>query len=447
VSNPYEAPRGDAPPPTAEGGRVPARSMGVVTATSLVVASMVGTGVFTTTGLLVASIPSATGILLCWAVAGLLALSGALAYAELGAAHAASGGEYLFLSRLIHPSLGFLSAFTSLIVGFAAPLAAIAWAFGEYLSVLVPALSPRIAGAALILIMSLLNALRVEIGTRFQDASTIGKVLLIVAFIVAGAFAAESAHLGGGPATLPIVASPGFAVGLLWTSFSYTGWNAAAYVAGEVRQPARTLPIALVGGTLLVTLLYVGLNAVFLASAPLEALAGQIKVGHVAAEHLFGPRGARWLSAIIALGLVSTVGAVAITGPRIYEAVGHDYPALSFLARRDADGGPRNAIAIQAAIALVMLFTSSFDGLLLYIGFTLSIFGALTVAAVFVLRSRGLPRPYSMLGYPVTPVLYIGLALWMIIAGLIEAPVTALYGFGTLALGVAVYVLAGKRRA
>jgi APA family basic amino acid/polyamine antiporter len=422
------------------------RSMGVVTATSLVVASMVGTGVFTTTGLLVASIPSATGILLCWGVAGLLALSGALAYAELGAAHAESGGEYLFLSRLLHPSLGFLSAFTSLIVGFSAPLAAIAWAFGEYLSVLAPGLSPRLAGAVLIVLMSLLNTLRVELGTRLQNATTIGKILLIVVFIAAGALAADSAHLAGGPSPVRLLVSPGFAVGLLWSSFSYTGWNAAAYVAGEVKQPERVLPIALIGGTLLVTLLYVGLNAVFLASAPLEALAGQIKVGHVAAEHLFGARGARWLSAIIALGLVSTVGAVAITGPRIYEAVGRDYPALSFLAHRDRGGGPRNAIAIQAAIALVMLFTSSFDGLLLYIGFTLSIFGALSVGAVFVLRARGLPRPYSMPGYPVTPLCYIALALWMIVAGLIEAPVTAFYGFATLAVGAVVYVLAGKRR-
>ncbi len=419
--------------------------MGVVTATSLVVSSMIGTGVFTAAGLLTTDIPSAQGILVCWLVAGLAALSGALAYAELGAAFAESGGEYLFLSRLVHPSLGFLSAFTSLIVGFSAPLAGIALAFGEYLSVFV-ALPPRASGAALIVLMSLLNVRSVKLGARLQDVVTAGKVVLIVAFIGLGVFAGQASHLGGGAPLSVVVPSSGFAVGLLFVSFSYTGWSAATYVAGEVRDPARVLPRALIGGTLLVTLLYVALNAVFLSAAPLAALAGQVKVGHVAAVHLFGEGGGKLVSVVIAAGLVSTVGAITITGPRIYEAVGRDFPALRILARRRPGEGPVVAVLVQGVLALAMLFTASFEQLMLYIGFTLSVFGALTVACVFVLRRRGWKRPFSMPGYPVVPLVFVALMLWMIVAGVRERPAAALYGLGTLALGLVVYVVANRPR-
>lgn len=415
--------------------------MGVMTAASLVVSSMIGTGVFTAAGLMTRDVPSAWGILSCWAVAGLAALCGALCYAELGAAYPESGGEYLFLSRLVHPSLGFLSAFVSLIVGFSAPLAAIGLAFGDYLSVFVP-LPAKVSGALLIVGMSLLNISSVKLGARLQDVATFGKIAAIVIFIGLGAFYGKAEHLTGGPPLTEVIPTSGFAVGLLFVSFSYTGWSAATYVAGEVADPGRALPRALIGGTLLVTILYVALNAVFLASAPLATLTGQIKVGHVAAVHLFGESGGRLLSGVIALGLVSTVGAIAITGPRIYEAVGRDFPALAILARRRPGEGPRNAVAVQAALALLMLFTASFDQLMIYIGFTLSIFGALTVACVFVLRAKGTPRPFSTPGHPIVPLVFMGLMVWMIVSGIRQRPVAALYGLGTLVTGLVVYVIA-----
>lgn len=415
--------------------------MGVTTAASLVVSSMIGTGVFTTAGLMTRDVPSAWGILACWGVAGLAALCGALCYAELGAAYPESGGEYLFLSRLVHPALGFLSAFTSLIVGFSAPLAAIAMAFGDYLSVFVP-VPPKASGAVLIVGMSLLNVWSVRLGARLQDLATVGKIAAIVIFIGVGAFFGELEHLTGGPPLTHVIPTSGFAVGLLFVSFSYTGWSAATYVAGEVADPGRALPRALIGGTLLVTILYVALNAVFLAAAPLDALTGQIKVGHVAAVHLFGEGGGRLLSGVIALGLVSTVGAIAITGPRIYEAVGRDFPALGILARRRPGEGPQNAVAVQGALALLMLFTASFEQLMIYIGFTLSIFGALTVGCVFILRAKGTPRPFSTPGHPIVPLVFMALMLWMIVSGIRERPFAALYGLGTLALGLVVYAVA-----
>lgn len=422
------------------------RRLGLVTTTALVVASMVGTGVFTTTGLIAVDMPSAPAIVACWVVAGLASLCGALAYAELGAAFGESGGEYYFLSRLMHPAVGFLSAFVSLVVGFAAPLAAIALAFGAYLHVFVP-IDPRMSGAALVIALSALNGWRVSAGAGFQNAFTVGKVLLIAAFVALGAPRGDAWRLRPGDDFLPVLTSPGFAVGLLWVSFAYTGWNAGVYVAGEVKDPVRTLPRALIAGTLIVTCLYVALNAVFLASAPLPELAGKVEIGHAAAVHLFGDGGARIMSAIIALGLVSTVAAVCLTGPRIYEAVGRDVPRLSFLAIRRGRSGPIYAVLAQTLLALLMMTWARIEDLLLYTGFTLSLFGGLAVFSVFLLRRRpDIPTPYRMPGYPVTPLLYVALMSWMIVAGILEKPVTALAGAGTLAVGLVLYVLTGQRQ-
>jgi basic amino acid/polyamine antiporter, APA family len=423
--------------PTAE------RRLGLLTAYSLVVASMVGTGVFTTTGLLTKDVPSASGILLCWLIGGIGALCGALAYAELGAAFAASGGEYHFLARLMHPSIGFLSAFVSLVVGFAAPLAAIAIAFGKYLAAMGVPLEPRLSGALLVVALSSLNAWRVSAGARFQDFFTVFKIAVIIVFVVLGWPRGDASRLSAGKPMADVVFTPGFAVGLLWVSFAYTGWNAAAYVAGEVKEPEKVLPRALGAGTITVTLLYVALNAVFLAAAPFSELAGKVEVGHVAATSLFGPVGGTVLSGIIALGLVSTVGAMLVTGPRIYEAVGRDVPRLRFLAHRPEGGGPVWGVLIQALLALVMMMSASFDNLLIYIGFTLSIFAALAVSCVFIVRKRGIELPYRMPGYPVTPLLFLGLMGWMVVSGIAERPLAAAAGAATLVVGMVVYRLTG----
>ncbi len=432
----------------AAGDPAPERRFGLATATGLVVASMIGTGVFTTTGLLASDIPSAMGIVCVWLVSGVAALCGALAYAELGAAFAQSGGEYHFLSRLFHPALGFVSAWSSLIVGFSAPLAAVALAFGNYLGVFLPGLAPQVAGAVLIVALSAVNMWRVSAGTGVQNLLTVGKVAVVVGFVVAGLAWGDPGRLvaSGQPPLVTTIVSPGFAVGLLWVSFAYTGWNASAYVAGEVTNPGKVLPLALVIGTGTVTLLYVSLNAVFLAAAPLSELAGKVEVGHVAATHLLGSKGARVISAIIALGLVSTAGALIVTGPRVYEAVGRDHPKLAFLARRSNRGGPVVAIGLQSGLALVMMATARFQTLLIYIGFTLSIFAALTVCGVFVLRRRtDLKTPYRMWGYPVTPCLFVGLMAWMVVHGIVEQRDTALAGIGTMAVGLLVYTFVRRR--
>ena len=233
------------------------------------------------------------------------------------------------------------------------------------------------------------------------------------------------------------------AVGLVYVSFSYTGWNAAVYIAGEVRDPATTLPRALVAGTAVVTCLYVVLNLVFLGVAPAEALSGEVAVGHVAATAALGQFGGAALSFVIALGLVSTVGALVFTGARVLDAMGRDHRRLTFLRRRTRAGGPWVAALIQGALSLTMVLTASFDALLTYAGLTLSLFAGVTVAGVFVLRRRepDLERPYRTFLYPITPLLFVVLMAWMIAFSIAERPIVAAFGAGTVIAGLALYAL------
>lgn len=429
----------------------PHQPFGLRTAILLVVATMIGTGVFTTTGFLLRDLGSQPAVLMAWLLGGLAAACGSLAYAELVAALPHNGGEYRLLGRIYHPALGFIAGFVSLVVGFAAPIAASAIAFGEYLNLALGSerIPPLVSGIALVIGASVLHSIRLATGSRVQDLFTLLKALLILLFILGGVFAIVPERLlgAGEPPMLEALFSPAFAVGLIYVSYAYSGWNAAAYVAGEVRDPGRRLPIALVVGTLTVTLLYLGVNAVFLGAAPPEELAAaNERVGHVAAIHVFGESGGRLLSGLIALGLVSTVGALVMTGPRIYEAMGRDYPAMAWLARRVDGGGPLIAIRLQSVLAILMLITASFETLVSYAGFTLSVFAALTVAGVFVLRAREpeLIRPYRTWGHPFTTLAFMALMGWMVLHAIHERPLVVAIGAATVGVGWLAYRLARR---
>ena len=245
------------------------------------------------------------------------------------------------------------------------------------------------------------------------------------------------------------VVSPGFAVSLIFVSFAYSGWNGAAYLAGEIRSPARSVPRALVLGTGIVVVLYLGLNLVFLSSAPTSQLAGVVEVGHLSANRLFGAVGGRLLTAAIALALLTSAGAMMMAGPRVYQAMGEDHPALSFLGYRTSWGGPAAAVALQGLLALAMVLTSSFDALLTYLGLTLSVCAGLTVAGVIVLRIRepALERPYRTWGYPLTPLLFLSLSLWMVVHSVIQKPLAALAAGATIATGLALWAGLARRSA
>lgn len=394
------------------------RKFGLTTGLLLVVANMIGTGVFTTTGFLVADIRSIPAVLVAWCLGGLVALCGAVTYAELSRTFPNNGGEYQLLTRIYHPSIGFLSGCASFVVGFSAPIAVSAMAFGEYLNGVLPDVPKRPAAVGLVVLLALLQAKWPTLGNRFQNIFTLGKVGLILAFVVGGLSLADWSHLSK-PSEVSVaaaVASPAFAVGLVYISFTYAGWNAAAYVAGELRNPSRTVPLALIGGTSIVMLLYLGLNVVFLASAPVDQLAGQVRIGHVAAVSLFGEAAGRGMSLLIAIGLVSSVGAMMIGGPRVYEAVGLDYPALAVLSKRSVNGSPVIAIGLQAFVTIGLIFSMTFDELLRFIGVTLSLFAGLTVFGVFVTRRRTSGQKMTATAFLKTlpPVLFIALESWMV---------------------------------
>jgi APA family basic amino acid/polyamine antiporter len=424
------------------------RSLTLPHARALVVSSMIGTGVFTTAGLMLDSLRSPLAVLAAWLVGGLLALAGAAVYAELGAMMPRAGGEYVYLSRAFHPALGFVSGFVALFVGFSAPAAAGALAFGRYLHAVAPAVPERGAAFVLLAAVTALHAREVRRGGAIQAALTGTIVVVIVVFVGA---ALTTGNLAWPRLTAAAATTPGagtFAVALVYASYAYFGWNAAGYVAGEVREPDRTLPRALLGGAAIVTLLYLALNAVFLASAPADALAGRVEVGDVAARALFGPRGGAALSALTALALAGSVSALSMTGPRVVQAMAADGAFFRGLAPTNAHGAPTRAVLLQGALAMIGAATATVEPLLVYAGFTLTLSAAATVAGAFVLRHREptAPRPHRALAWPFSGVAFLALSAFMLVLSVRERPVETLAGVLTLIIGGAAWASRGRNR-
>lgn len=417
--------------------------IGLYTGVAIVVANMVGTGVFTSLGFQVAGIKSGFALLMLWAVGGLIALCGALCYGELAAALPRSGGEYHYLSYIYHPLVGFLSGWVSATVGFAAPTALAAIALGKYATGVWPSLNAQALSIAVVVGLTLVHAISSRAGSRFQVVVTLVKVILLIGFIGAGIVVATPQPLSFTPqaADWQQVLSPTFAVSLVYVSYAYSGWNAAVYVAGEVEQPQRNLPRILVIGTAIVLLLYVGLNFIFLYSTPLTELAGQVEVGYLAANRLFGQAIGRLMGAVIAVLLISTVSSMVFAGPRIVQVMGEDLPGLRALAVVSRQGIPVRAMLLQTALTLFFIVTSSFESVLLYAGFVLSLFTFLTVIGLFVLRRREphLIRPYCTWGYPITPLLFLALSGWTLVFILRDKPLESMLGLATVLVGAAIY--------
>src|SRR5690349_23997741 len=331
----------------------PAPTVSVVVAIAIVVADMVGVGVFTSLGFQVKDIPSGFSILLLWFVGGCVALCGVFSYGELGAMFPRSSGEYNFLSRAFAPAFGFVAGWVSATVGFSAPVALAAMAFGEYCKAVFDIGSPLVLALAVVWLVSLVQLAGVRHSGNFQLVSTILKVVLIVAFLVAGfvlptpqaiSFAPHAADLG-------YLTSAPFAISLVFVMYSFSGWNAATYITGEISAPQRSLPRSLLTGTLIVLVLYVALNAVFLIAAPIDRLAGQLQVASVAGAYVFGELGGRIVAGLICVGLVSSISAMMWIGPRVTMTMGEDVPALEMFARKSRRGAPAYAILFQLTVA------------------------------------------------------------------------------------------------
>lgn len=414
------------------------------TATAVIMANMIGTGVFTSLGFQLADIRSEFVLLMLWVVGGLTALCGALTYAELGAALPRSGGEYNFLGRIYHPSVGFVSGWISATIGFAAPTALAAITFGTYLASVFPALSPAWLACGLVILLSIAHATSRRSSGGVQRAFTAVKILLIVGFCLLAALLVEEPQAISllprkGDGTL--LTSGAFAVALIYVNYAYTGWNAATYLTGELERPEQTLSRVLLQGTLVVMLLYVLLNTTFLYVAPTEAMVGRLEIGYVAAEHAFGSSGAAIMAVILALLLISTASAMMMAGPRVLQVIGEDHHAFRVLAKVNADGVPAIAVAVQSGLTLLFILTASFESILVFAGFTLGTSTFFTVLGVFVLRRRSpdLPRPYRVWGYPLPPLIFLAITGWTLTYILAQRPAEGLWGLGIIASGAVLY--------
>lgn len=414
----------------------PSRRLGVSSASALVVANMIGAGVFTTSGFALADLGSRTIVLLAWLVGGIIALCGALCYGALARRFPESGGEYLFLSRMIHPLAGFLAGWVSLLAGFTAPIAAAALGLQAYIGYTFgPDVRPEWIGTIAIAAAGVIHSLRFREGVWLQNAAVALKLILIFGFIAFG--------MSSLPERAASVAEPvdfvwgAFAVTLVWVSFSYSGWNAAVYIAGEVRDPERNLPRSLLLGAGIVMALYLGLNTVFLYAVPIEELAGKVQVGAIAARALGGAPLERGVSLLVGLALFTSIWSMVMTGPRVYAKMADDGLFPRFF--RSGGATPTAAIALQAGAAIAVVWLSDLAELFSYIGFTLGVSTALTVSALMFLRFREGANRVRVPGFPVVPIVFICATLWTAGFMVLREPAQAGAGLITALTGVPVY--------
>ncbi|MBK9030286.1 MAG: amino acid permease [Myxococcales bacterium] len=430
--------------------------LGLGTAAALVIANIIGTGIFTSTGYQAQSLFDGGTMLVAWLVGGVLALAGAACYAELGAMMPRAGGEYVYLREAYHPAIGAMSGWVSLTAGFSAAIAVSALGFATYLGDVVPGieagLAQRLIAVGLVIAVTGMHSLDTVVGGRIQTIFTIAKVGLLVVFIVAGLafghgdWSHFAARAGGITKNVPTGA---FAESLFWVGFAYTGWNAAAYLASELRDPQRTLPRALFIGTAGVIVLYLLVNVTFLyALSPEELGAPIVDVGAAAAAALFAPGVGKAMAVLVSLALVSSVSAMVMAGPRVYAAMAEDGALPAVLARRTARGVPAVAVTIQGVIAAIFILVGDLGKLIQYIQFTLFVSSALAVGAVYVLRVRqpDLPRPYRTTLYPLTPAVFLILAGWSIYIQVKAHPWGSAAGTLTLVVGGALYGLIELRK-
>lgn len=434
--------------------------------TLLVLANIIGAGIFTTTGYQAADLGHPGFIFMLWMIGGVLAICGALCYAELGAAMPRGGAEYVYLRETYGGVVGFMSAFVSLFAGFSAPIASATKGFSRYLSHWFPELAkdPTLLGVIgagdliAIGVVWLLIAIQLrgsQAGLRFSDTITMFKVLGIVGIIVAAATIGQgnSAGLTTVSATYAELSRTdlfkALGTSLIFVMFCYSGWNASAYIAGEFKNPQRDLPPSLIFGTGIVMVLYLGINAVYFYGASVDEMAGVAEVGLVAARNLFGDTGVSLVTLILCVSLLASATAMTIIGPRVSVALGNDYPVFGFLAKVNGSRGvPANAFIVQGVVTSIIIVSGRIDQIMQYAGFTLAVFASLAVSCVIILRIKkpDMPRPFRTWGYPLTPLLFLGVSAWMMFWAFQGRPVESTLGLLTAAAGGLLFYISGASR-
>jgi len=429
------------------------QKIGLFTATAIVVANMVGTGVFTSLGFQVAGLQSGFTIMLLWITGGIVAFTGALCYGELGSMFPQSGGEYNYLSKIYHPALGFAAGWVSVTVGFAAPVAAAAMALGAYAKGAYTSINPLYLAAIVVIFISFIHANSLKAGSYFQNYTTSFKVLAVLVIIAFGLTSQQTGDLVFSYHTSvgDEVFSSSFATSFFFVSLAYSGWNAAGYIASDMESPQRNLPKALLYGTILVTFLYVAINFVFMYVTPLAEMSNEhgpiVDIAGVAAKHIFGNAGGKIMSSIIAFLLISTISAMIIAGPRVTQSMGNDHPVFKLFSKTTSKGVPAIAIVTQCLISLFFIFSASFSQVVIYISFTLNLFTFLAVLGIIVMRVKHphLERPYKTWGYPIVPLLFLLITGWLMYIGLMSNLKESIFGLLTAASGIVIYLIWGKK--
>jgi APA family basic amino acid/polyamine antiporter len=416
------------------------KKIGIYTASAIVVANMIGTGVFTSVGFQLSKVQSTWSILLLWIAGGLLALFGAFAYAELGTHFKESGGDYIYLSRVFHSMLGYLSAWAGLTVGFSAPVALAAMAFTKYLAPLGLQNNVWLA-VGIIILIGVMHSFTIRHSSRFQNSTTLIKVLFIVSLIVIGfAFHGSSVNaVHFSSAWHREIFTPGFAVSMIYVSFAYTGWNAAAYVADEIDNPLRNIPRSLIGSTLFVSVIYVLFQFVLLKNATVFELQGKEEVTFVSFTNLLGAAGGKWVSVFISLQLLATVSSYLWVGPRVTWAMARENKLWQPLAKKNRHGIPVAAVWLHVVISIGLALTGSFEKVLLYAGFVLQLMASLTVATSLFIKDQR-PSTFRSPLKPVLQILFLLFNAWVVVFTLIDRPTESLIGIGILVVGVIIYL-------
>ena len=422
------------------------RKLRLFSLTNIVIGDMIGAGIFTTSGLLLAQLHNPVLLLLLWVVGGAIALSGALSYGELGARFPEAGGDYAFLSRLFSPLFGFLSGWVSFLVGFSAPVAASSLAFSEYMIRILPAdylpqeieLAKKALAVGIILVFTLIHYFGLHSGSRIQNILTVLKIGLILVFVIAGFAFGEGSfdHFRPQDAdSFPAANAKTIGLALMWILFAYSGWNASTYVGSEVYNPVRNIPRSLLIGTFSVTALYLLLNILYVyAVEPLE-MEGVISIGGLTANKLFNRSMDQLFSLFIALILLSAISVLIIIGPRVYYAMARSGHFFGIAGRINRSKVPGISILMQSGLAVIYVVSGTFDQIITFLSFSLGIFPILAVIGVFKLRLQK-RSVLKMPGYPVLPAFFIFSSAIILVLAFLERPVESSIALGIVLVGI-----------
>ena len=410
------------------------------TATAISIANMIGTGVFTSLGYQLVGTINSWSIIILWTIGAVMALCGALSYAELGTHLQRSGGEYHFLTKTYHPLIGYLSGWVSITVGFPAPVALSAMAIGKYTCSYF-GVSGTIISLIVVVLVTVFHSISISYSSRFQNITTLLKIVLIIILILCGLIVTpkESALIFSSTWKNEIIL-PAFAVSFVFVTFSYSGWNAASYIVDEIKDVQKNLPKSLILGSLLVGLLYILLNIVFLRQNSLDAIKGTLEIGQITAISMFGNQGGKIISLGIALMLVSNISAMIWAGSRITQVMAEDYQLWKWFSVKTKRSIPSRSIWLQTGITIFLTLTGTFEQLLIYSGFILQIFGVLAVGAVFILRKKKTTKNRFLIPlYPVPQIIFLILSAWVLMYLIIAQPVETSLGMLSLLLGVGTF--------